>query len=46
MCIRDSGKYVLEGADAEAVLNQICANDVSVPVGRIVYTPVSYTHLL
>jgi 4-methylaminobutanoate oxidase (formaldehyde-forming) len=32
------GKYILEGADAEAVLNQICANDVSVPVGRIVYT--------
>ncbi len=32
------GKYIVEGADAEAVLNQICANDVSVPVGRIVYT--------
>lgn len=32
------GKYVLEGADAEAVLNQICANNVSVPVGQIVYT--------
>jgi 4-methylaminobutanoate oxidase (formaldehyde-forming) len=32
------GKYVVEGPDAEAVLNRICANDVSVPVGRIVYT--------
>ncbi|MFI5014586.1 MAG: FAD-dependent oxidoreductase [Hyphomicrobiales bacterium] len=32
------GKYLLEGADAEAVLNRICANDVAVPVGRIVYT--------
>ncbi len=31
-------KYVLEGADAAAVLNRICANDVDVPVGRIVYT--------
>ena len=32
------GKYVLEGPDAEKILNRICANDVSVPVGRIVYT--------
>ena len=32
------GKFVLEGPDAETVLNRICANDVSVPVGRIVYT--------
>ncbi|MFM2078005.1 MAG: hypothetical protein RJA49_1895, partial [Actinomycetota bacterium] len=32
------GKFVLEGPDAEAVLNQICANDVAVPVGKIVYT--------
>jgi 4-methylaminobutanoate oxidase (formaldehyde-forming) len=32
------GKYVLEGADAEVVLNRICANDVSVPVGKLVYT--------
>lgn len=32
------GKFVLEGPDAEAVLNRICANDVSVPVGRVVYT--------
>ncbi|MDO8362385.1 MAG: FAD-dependent oxidoreductase [Actinomycetota bacterium] len=32
------GKFVLEGPDAEAVLNRVCANDVAVPVGRIVYT--------
>ncbi len=32
------GKFVLEGPDAEAILNRICANDVSVPVGRVVYT--------
>lgn len=32
------GKFRVEGADAEAVLQRICANDVAVPVGRIVYT--------
>ncbi len=32
------GKYILAGADAETVLNRICANDVAVPVGRVVYT--------
>lgn len=32
------GKYVVEGPDAEAALNRICANDVAVPVGKIVYT--------
>jgi len=32
------GKYVLEGPDAETVLNNICANDVAVAVGRVVYT--------
>jgi 4-methylaminobutanoate oxidase (formaldehyde-forming) len=31
-------KFRLEGPDAEKVLNQICANDVAVPVGKIVYT--------
>ncbi|MCP4381047.1 MAG: FAD-dependent oxidoreductase [Hyphomicrobiales bacterium] len=31
-------KYLLQGRDAEAVLNHVAANDVSVPVGRIVYT--------
>lgn len=31
-------KFVLVGADAEQVLNRICAADVAVPVGKIVYT--------
>jgi 4-methylaminobutanoate oxidase (formaldehyde-forming) len=30
--------YVVQGADAERVLDHVCANDISVPVGRIVYT--------
>ena len=30
--------FLLQGADAEAVLNQVSANDVSVPVGKLVYT--------
>ncbi|SHH11113.1 GcvT family protein [Bradyrhizobium erythrophlei] len=32
------GKFVLEGADAETVLNNICANNVAVAAGQIVYT--------
>jgi glycine cleavage system T protein len=32
------GKYIVEGPDAEVVLNRISANNVAVPVGRIVYT--------
>jgi len=32
------GKFRLEGPDAERVLNRVCANDVAVPAGRIVYT--------
>lgn len=32
------GKFVLAGRDAESVLNNVCANDVAVPVGRVVYT--------
>lgn len=31
-------KYRVEGRDAAAVLNQICANQIDVPPGRIVYT--------
>jgi glycine cleavage system aminomethyltransferase T/glycine/D-amino acid oxidase-like deaminating enzyme len=31
-------KFRLEGRDAEAVLNQVCAADVAVPAGKIVYT--------
>jgi len=31
-------KYLLQGRDAEAVLQRLCANDVAVAPGRIVYT--------
>ena len=31
-------KLRLEGADAEAVLQRLCGNDVAVPPGRVVYT--------
>jgi 4-methylaminobutanoate oxidase (formaldehyde-forming) len=31
-------KFVLEGRDAESVLNNVCANDVNVPIGKVVYT--------
>jgi sarcosine dehydrogenase len=32
------GKLLLEGPDAGAALQRLCANDVDVPVGRLVYT--------
>ncbi len=31
-------KLLVQGRDAETVLNRVCTNDVSVPVGRVVYT--------
>ncbi len=31
-------KFLVQGPDAEKVLNRICANDLSVPADRIVYT--------
>ncbi|MBV8804253.1 MAG: FAD-dependent oxidoreductase, partial [Sinobacteraceae bacterium] len=31
-------KFVVQGADAERCLNRICAANVTVPVGKIVYT--------
>lgn len=31
--------YLVQGPDAEAVLQSLCAGDVAVPVGQIVYTP-------
>jgi len=31
-------KYQVEGPDAEQFLNRICSNNVSVPVGKMVYT--------
>jgi heterotetrameric sarcosine oxidase gamma subunit len=33
------GKLVLKGRDALAVLQRLCANEMDVAVGRIVYTP-------
>ena len=32
------GKILVQGGDAEKVLNRICANNVAVPEGRTVYT--------
>ena len=32
------GKIRIEGADAEAFLNKVCGNSLSVPAGKIVYT--------
>ena len=32
------GKIRVEGRDAETFLNHVCGNDMSVPVGKIVYT--------
>ena len=31
-------KFLVQGRDAEKVLQRLCANDVAVPVGRVVYT--------
>ncbi|HET6521065.1 MAG TPA: FAD-dependent oxidoreductase [Geminicoccaceae bacterium] len=31
-------KFLLQGPDAESVLQRVCANDVAVPPGKIVYT--------
>ena len=31
-------KFAVDGRDACTVLNRICANDIDVPVGRLVYT--------
>ena len=36
--------YLVQGPDAEAVLQKICANDVAVPVGTVVYTPILNDH--
>lgn len=32
------GKFLVQGIDAEMVLNRICANDIAVEPGRVVYT--------
>jgi 4-methylaminobutanoate oxidase (formaldehyde-forming) len=36
--VGEGGKFLLQGADAERVLNRVSANSVSVPVGRNIYT--------
>ncbi len=33
------GKFILKGRDALAILQRLCANEIDVAVGRIVYTP-------
>lgn len=33
------GKLLVQGRDAERELNRICANNIAVPAGKIVYTP-------
>jgi 4-methylaminobutanoate oxidase (formaldehyde-forming) len=33
-------KYLVQGPGAEAALQRICANDVAVPMGTVVYTPI------
>jgi 4-methylaminobutanoate oxidase (formaldehyde-forming) len=38
MDVTSMSKFLVQGRDAERVLNNICANDVAVPVGKIVYT--------
>ena len=32
------GKILIQGADAEDFLNRVCANELAVPVGKVVYT--------
>ncbi|MBM3599857.1 MAG: FAD-dependent oxidoreductase [Alphaproteobacteria bacterium] len=32
------GKFIVEGPDAEAVMQKVCAADVAVPPGKVVYT--------
>ena len=38
MDLTHMSKFLIQGRDSETVLNRISANDVSVPVGEIVYT--------
>ncbi len=34
------GKFLIEGSDAGQVLQQLCANNLDMPVGNVVYTPI------
>ncbi len=38
MDLTHMSKLLVQGRDGEKILNRICANNVAVPVGRIVYT--------
>jgi heterotetrameric sarcosine oxidase gamma subunit len=38
MDVTSMSKFLVQGRDAEKVLNRICANDIAVPVGKVVYT--------
>lgn len=38
MDVTSMSKFLVQGRDAEKVLNYICANDVAVPIGKVVYT--------
>jgi len=38
MDLTHMSKFLVQGRDAEKALNRICANNVSVPAGKIVYT--------
>lgn len=38
MDLTSMSKILVQGNDTEKVLNNICANDVSVPAGKVVYT--------
>ena len=38
MDVTSMSKFLVQGRDAEKVLNNICANDAAVPVGKVVYT--------
>ena len=34
------GKFLVQGPDAESALQYLCANNIAVPVGTVVYTPI------
>lgn len=38
MDVTSMSKFLVQGRDAEKVLNNMCANDIAVPVGKVVYT--------
>jgi 4-methylaminobutanoate oxidase (formaldehyde-forming) len=38
MDLTHMSKFLVQGRDAEATLNRICANNVAVPVGKVIYT--------